>query len=48
MDADFGELVYQSRQAHAGVLILRIPDADRLEKARVVRQVLDGYGEQLI
>lgn len=48
MDADFGELVYQSRQDHSGIMLLRIPDANRLEKARVVRQILDQYGDQLV
>ena len=48
MDADFGELVYQSRQDHAGIMLLRIPGADRLEKARVVRHILEQYGDQLV
>jgi predicted nuclease of predicted toxin-antitoxin system len=47
MDADFGELVYHSQQPHAGILLLRMPGANREEKIRVVQEILDGYGEQL-
>ena len=28
MDKDFGELVYRSKKSHAGVLLLRMEDAD--------------------
>ncbi|MEW5989100.1 MAG: DUF5615 family PIN-like protein [Chloroflexota bacterium] len=47
MDNDFGELVYQSGQKHAGVLLLRMPGAGRTQKARVTRQILAQYADQL-
>ncbi len=47
MDTDFGELVYHSGQPHAGVLLLRMPGANREEKLEVVREIVDRYGDQL-
>jgi predicted nuclease of predicted toxin-antitoxin system len=47
MDTDFGELVYYSRQPHAGVLLLRMPGANRDEKIRVVQEIVSRYGDQL-
>ena len=47
MDVDFGELVYQSQQLHAGVLLLRMPGANRQEKVRVVQEIIRRYGDQL-
>ena len=47
MDTGFGELVYHSRQPHAGVLLLRMPGADREDKIRIVQEIVDRYGEQL-
>ena len=46
-DTDFGELVYHSRQPHAGVLLLRMPGANRDEKIRVAQEIVDRYGDQL-
>ena len=34
MDKDFGELIVRSGQLHAGVLLLRLADADSQEKLR--------------
>ena len=47
MDTDFGELVYHSGQPHAGVLLLRMPDASAAEKVRVVQEVVARYGSEL-
>ena len=47
MDTDFGELVYHSRQPHAGVLLLRMPGANCEDKIRVVQEIVHRYGEQL-
>jgi predicted nuclease of predicted toxin-antitoxin system len=47
MDKDFGELVYRSGQAHAGVLLLRLDDADSAAKVRIVQAVVAGYADQL-
>lgn len=47
MDKDFGELVYNSGLSHAGVLILRLEDADGDEKSAVVSRILNQYGDAL-
>lgn len=36
MDKDFGELVYRSQRAHAGVLLLRLEAATGAEKVAVL------------
>lgn len=40
MDKDFGELVFNSGKRHAGVLILRLEDADGDTKVGVVKTIL--------
>ena len=47
LDTDFGELVYRSRRLHAGVLLLRVPGADRREKSRIVQEIVNRYADQL-
>jgi predicted nuclease of predicted toxin-antitoxin system len=47
MDKDFGEMVYRSGQAHAGILLLRLDDATGVQKVRVVRQIFTQHGHQL-
>jgi len=47
MDKDFGELVFRSGRAHAGVLILRLEDAQGCEKVEVVRAILAEHEEKL-
>ena len=47
MDTDFGELVYHSEQPQAGVLLLRMPGANREDKIRVVQEIVNRYGDQL-
>lgn len=44
MDRDFGELVYHSGLRHAGVLLLRMEDADGQEKAEALLQILREHG----
>jgi predicted nuclease of predicted toxin-antitoxin system len=39
MDKDFGELIVRSGQLHAGVLLLRLDDADSAGKVGVVQQI---------
>ncbi|MEN6423122.1 MAG: DUF5615 family PIN-like protein [Smithella sp.] len=47
MDKDFGELVFNSGKTHAGVLILRLEDADGDQKAAVIKSILQNYEKQL-
>jgi len=48
MDKDFGELVYRSKQPHAGVLLLRLEEARSDEKVAVVKEVFREYEKQLL
>jgi predicted nuclease of predicted toxin-antitoxin system len=47
MDKDFGELVYHSGQAHAGVLLLRLENLGGADKARTVEAIITQYGDPL-
>jgi predicted nuclease of predicted toxin-antitoxin system len=47
MDKDFGDLVYNSGQPHAGVLLLRLEDADSDEKIKVIEAILGKYSEKI-
>ena len=47
MDLDFGELVYLSGQNHAGVLLLRLDDADSAAKVRAVEAIVTAYADHL-
>ena len=46
-DKDFGEMIYRSRQAHRGVLLLRLQDERSENKARITKIVLARMGERL-
>ena len=47
MDKDFGELVYRRKQAHSGVLLLRMEEATGQEKVAAIAQVLNEYSAQI-
>ena len=47
MDKDFGELVYRSGRAHAGVLLLRMEDANGEEKREALEAIIKHYGETI-
>jgi len=47
MDKDFGELVYNSRMLHSGVLILRLEDSTGKEKAEIVGRILEGFKDKI-
>lgn len=46
-DKDLGELVFRSRQAHAGVLLLRLRDESSTTRVRVVQAVMERHAGQL-
>lgn len=46
MDTDFGELIYHSRQPHAGVLLLRMSGSSA-DKVRAVEEIVTRYGGRL-
>jgi len=48
MDKDFGELVYHSGQAHAGVLLLRMEEATGAEKRTAIQQILATHADKLV
>ena len=47
MDKDFGELVFQNKLAHHGVLLLRLDNATGEEKAIVALYIIREFGKQL-
>jgi predicted nuclease of predicted toxin-antitoxin system len=47
MDKDFGDLVYNSGQAHAGVLLLRLEDANADEKIKDIETILKKYSDKI-
>lgn len=47
MDKDFGELVYNTGMHHAGVVILRLEDADSDTKVEVIKKILAEYYDKI-
>ena len=47
-DKDFGELVIRHRQQSSGVMLVRLPGLHPLQKAEIVADVIEQYGDQLI
>ena len=46
-DKDFGELIYRSGWAHAGVLLLRLQDERPGNRVHIVETVLQRYADRL-
>ena len=46
-DKGFGEMVFRSRRAHRGVVLLRLRDERAENKARVMKAVLAQVGTRL-
>jgi len=47
MDKDFGELVYNSKNMHSGVLLLRMEDAGWKQKIDVLSEIFSKYSEDI-
>lgn len=47
MDKDFGELVYRSTRAHAGILLLRLEAATGEEKRAVLETIVNNYATDI-
>jgi predicted nuclease of predicted toxin-antitoxin system len=47
MDKDFGELVYNSKSTHSGVLILRLEAATGVEKVEIIKRILETYSGKI-
>jgi predicted nuclease of predicted toxin-antitoxin system len=48
MDKDFGELVYNSRFPHGGVLLLRLEDTSSDKKVKIVEKILTQYSGRIL
>ena len=46
-DKDFGELVFRSRRAHHGVVLLRLHDESPANRVHVLKTVLGQYADRL-
>lgn len=46
-DKDFGELVYRLRQIHSGIVLNRLSELSSETKAKIVRQVIEMYQDEL-
>lgn len=47
MDKDFGELVFNSKEVHSGVLLLRMEDAGWKQKINVLSEIFLNYSEDI-
>lgn len=47
MDKDFGNLVFHSGLPHAGVLLLRLEDADAITKIEIVKSIINKHSDKL-
>jgi len=47
MDKDFGELVFNSKKNHSGVLLLRMEDADWKQKIDVLMEIFQKYSKEI-
>ena len=47
MDKDFGELVYNGKQVHSGVLLLRLEEATGVEKTLIMQSIIEKHAHDL-
>ena len=48
MDKDFGELAFNSKKLHTGILLLRMEDAKWEQKIEVLSQIFEKYSKNII
>lgn len=46
-DKDFGELVFRSRKANQGVVLIRLSDESSVNRVRAIKAVLDRCGGRI-
>ena len=47
-DKDFGELVFRLKNAHFGVILIRLTGSTAIEKANIVLKIIIEHKEELI
>jgi predicted nuclease of predicted toxin-antitoxin system len=47
LDKDFGELVYNYKADHCGILLLRLDDASVVNKIKVLKEILQHHSDSL-
>ncbi len=47
MDKDFGDLVHSAKEAHTGILLLRLEDATGPEKREVIEYIFDNFLQEM-
>ena len=47
MDKDFGQMVFHTGRAHAGVLLLRMEDARSAEKVQAIQRIFTRHADSL-
>ena len=47
-DKDFGDLVTRQAMPHHGIILLRLRKTPGSEKAKIVAEIVDKHGEELI
>jgi predicted nuclease of predicted toxin-antitoxin system len=48
MDKDFGELVYNSKLSHGGVLLLRLEEANSNRKVEIARDIIKNFPDKIL
>jgi predicted nuclease of predicted toxin-antitoxin system len=48
MDKDFGELAFNSKKSHTGILLLRMEDAKWKQKIDVLSEIFEKYSKDII
>ncbi|RZD17699.1 MAG: hypothetical protein EVG15_09795 [Candidatus Acididesulfobacter diazotrophicus] len=48
MDKDFGELVYNSKLSHGGVLLLRLEEANSSRKLEIVKDIIKNFPDKIL